>query len=119
MHKQQAEYLEGRMETCQQDLSKLEVQQTVLASCLLSCMNSSSVPKPPATCVSLIHWIQIHFPKDTLFCYPFLQAATELHVLHTGIPLRFCWKPSTNRQKTGKLLRENRASEVLVGKADL
>ena len=36
MRKQQAEYLQGRMETCQQELSKLEVQYTVLAG-RLSC----------------------------------------------------------------------------------
>jgi len=50
MHKQQAEYLQGRMETCQQELSKLEVQQTVLASCLLRCTNSSFLQEPAATC---------------------------------------------------------------------
>lgn len=41
MRKQQAEYLHGRMETCQQEISILEVQHSVLASCLLSCVNTS------------------------------------------------------------------------------
>ncbi|DBA97880.1 TPA: hypothetical protein ACH3X3_012736 [Trebouxia sp. C0006] len=51
MRKQQAEYLQGRMETCQRELSKLEVQQTVLASCLRGCIYTTSLQEPPATCV--------------------------------------------------------------------
>ncbi len=102
MRKQQAEYLQGKMETCQQELRKLEVQQTVLASHLLTCRNTSFLQEPPAICVC--------------------QAAVELQRSAYRRPTeRFCETTNTNPGKIRGNLRGIRAKKpkLLVGEADL
>ncbi len=79
------------METCQQELSKLEVQHTVLASRLLSCRNANCLQKP-APCVC--------------------QAVAELQGVERN---------PTQKIKKQRKISENRSTkkEFVVGKADL